>query len=122
MPTFNGVDIFGAAPEFRSVKNPGRWQFNAYPGVHGREGIFHGTDGGVTEVFGLLTAANVSALQTLEAGWRAYQAAGRTYTLVDNLGTSWPNVLLMEFEPLEEVKPYLAGVSRRYRAVFVHLN
>jgi hypothetical protein len=127
LPTFDGQEIFGYwFTTLKTRPHPARIQWNSYAGVNGREALICGSDGYVTEGEFLMIAPDLPTLATQEQVWWNYLAAGVATVLFDSLGTTWINVILTEFEPLDGPIPTwddLAnnwGVSRRYKATFEH--
>lgn len=122
MPAYyNGVNL-GLIFEMPVAANPKGRQINAYPGANGLEVIDHGSRGGSTFVSAALIGASTQQLRALEQQLRALQVDGGAYPLVDDLGTTWPGVILVQYQPTGRVfltvDNYLA---RRYRAEFLHV-
>jgi len=122
MPAFyNGVSL-GFVFEMQVMANPKGLQVNVYPGADGLEVIDQGSRGGTTTLRAALVAASPQALAAAEQSLRSLQVAGRAGTLVDDLGRSWPGVILRQYRPQGRVclavNNYLA---RKYDAEFLHV-
>lgn len=75
-----------------------------------------------TLIAGQLAAPTSLALATAEAVFRSHND-GQARTLTDNLGVTWPNVVLTLYRPLGRVRQTPAGIYyRAYRAEFLHLS
>lgn len=122
MATYNSVDL-GYIQSFTTAPNAHARQVTAYPGVNGLEILNLGSRGSTTSVSGAVSASSLanlsSALQTLGA----YVSDGGAYTLVDNLGTTWTNVVMMGFTPVGKVFVSTPGIyTIRYEAQFLHIG
>jgi hypothetical protein len=122
MASFNGTDlgfIFSMLPSGA----PYALQVNAYPGANGLEVLPQGTRGGSTSLHGGTIAANPAALAVAEQVLRTMQESGVAATLIDQLGTSWSNVIFLTFSPLGNVTPMAGGgYGRQYSAEFFHTS
>jgi hypothetical protein len=122
MASFGGVNIFGTAVSIVTADNPREKQINAYFGLSGLESLDGGLRGRVTHITGLLYGNSALLLAAVEAQFRSFND-GIARTLVDTLGTSWPNVRLESFQPQGRVRQSPSGVLfRAYQARFLHLE
>jgi hypothetical protein len=123
MPTFNGADM-QIVEEMQTYVLPKDRQLNAYPGVNGLESLDMGLRGGQTTARGVLGGTDLADLASVQGQFRALQADGGAYTLVDSNGTEWPDVILVMFRPTG--KRFLlagdAGICQRYEMEFLHLD
>jgi hypothetical protein len=123
--SFNGNSaIMGLVLEMHVIPYPVRHQLDSFGGITGRTAQWLGGDGGRTEAILLIVAVNAAARITLENAWRTYQQLGSTavYSLVDDEGTTWTNVFVAGFEPLEPPRYSPGqGASRLCRVTFEHL-
>lgn len=99
VPTYNGVAIFGHVDEMTTSVNPARWQLNAFPGVNGRQAIYHGSSGASTRVEGILTAASEAALIAAEVTLANLAAGGSLAVFIDRGSESYPNTFIATFRP-----------------------
>jgi hypothetical protein len=125
MASFNGVDL-GFIFFMNVAANPKAKQINAYAGANGLEVIDQGSRGGHTVVSGAIISRSAPGLAAAEQSLRALQVDGGAYALVDTLGTSWPGVILVEFQPEGRVNRIVGPfggffIGRRYRAEFLHV-
>lgn len=125
MASFNGVDL-GFIFEMSVAANPKGRQVNAYCGANGLEVIDQGSRGGTTAVSGAIISSSAPGLAAAEQSLRALQVNGGAYALVDTLGTTWPGVILVQYQPqgrvCRVVGPYgLYYIARRYSAEFLHV-
>ncbi len=96
-------------------------QVNAFFGVNGLETLDGGFRGRITKVHGVLSGQSAPILASAEGLFRTYND-GLARVLVDNLGTSWPNVRLDRFQPIGRVRQSADGTYfRAYQALFLHL-
>lgn len=122
MPSFAGANIFGTSVTMTTCDNPRAKQLNAYFGLSGLESLDGGSRGRTTNVSGLLYGESPAALAAVESQFRALND-GTSHTLVDTLGTVWPNVRLESFEPQGRVRRSPTGILfRAYSARFLHLQ
>ncbi len=123
MASFNGSDL-GFIFTMSTSAAPKALQINAYAGADGLEVIDLGSRGGRTVVEGGLIAPNPGDLAAIEGAFRTLQVNALTSTLVDDLGTPWPGVKLLLFEPRGRVCAMAdsAGFARKYHAEFLHLS
>lgn len=122
MASFDGSMIFGTAVSMVTADNLREKQLNAFFGLSGLESLDGGLRGRTTRATGLLYGASPALLAAAEASFRAFND-GQTYTLVDTLGATWPNVRLEMFEPLGRVRQSPQGILfRAYQARFLHLQ
>ena len=122
MATFNGIPIFGSAVEMLTVENPREEQLNAFFGLSGLESLDGGGRGGVTQVKGILGGLGAAGLGGAWSLFANFQD-GQSYTLVDTLGTAWPDVKLRTFRPTSRIRTTDAGfMFRSYEAEFFHLS
>lgn len=121
MASFNSTSL-GTVLVMNTARNPKQRQVNAYPGVDGLQLIDHGTRGAMTSCSGLLTGTGVGGLSTILDTFHGYQEAGGKATLVDKLGKSWTNVILVQFTPVGPCYPIQGGVlyCQQYEAQFLH--
>lgn len=122
MPSYGGVNIFGASVTMSTIDHPREKQINSFFGLSGLETLDGGSRGRFTEVGGLLYGPSASALAAVESAFRSYDD-GVARVLVDSLGSAWGNVVLQSFRPLGRVRQSPFGVYfRAYRARFLHLE
>jgi hypothetical protein len=122
MASFGRVNIFGTAVSIVTADNPREKQINAYFGLSGLESLDGGLRGRVTHITGLLYGNSALLLAAVEGQFRSFND-GIARTLVDTLGTSWPNVRLESFQPQGRVRQSPSGVLfRAYQARFLHLE
>ena len=122
MASFNGASL-GFIFAMSTAANPNDLQVNAYPGANGLEVLNMGARGGNTTVAGALGGATAQGLAAAEATFRSLQVSGGAYVLVDNLGTSWSNVILTEFRPVGRIYPAVGiGFVRKYEMLFFHVS
>src|ERR1700761_6415825 len=99
MPSYGGVNIFGAAVTMSTVDQPREKQINSFFGLSGLEALDGGSRGRFTEVSGLLYGSSAASLAAAESALRNYDD-GVPRLLVDNLGVGWGNVVFQTFRPL----------------------
>jgi hypothetical protein len=122
MPSYGGVNIFGASVTMSTVDSPREKQVNSFFGLSGLETLDGGSRGRVTEVGGILYGAGPAALAGAETTFRSFDD-GVSRVLVDSLGAAWGNVVLQSFRPMGRVRQSPFGVFfRAYRARFLHLE
>jgi hypothetical protein len=99
MSLFNGLDLFGSGPHAFVVHGLAqRHQTHEQPGADGVRLSVMGKTGRSIEQTGTLLADAVDAMQVqLDAIDGAM--TGQPAELIDHLGRSWPNVLMIEFKP-----------------------
>lgn len=119
MASFNGTDL-GIVETCITAQAPKERQVNAYPGVNGLQLIDHGTRGAVTSARGLFSASSRAALASVLNTFRGYHTAGGKATLVDTYGTSWSDVILVQFRPAGVIYTSPGGFCTRYEAEFLH--
>jgi hypothetical protein len=104
MSTYDGNDLFGSGPH--SIK-AGSWtrsqQRRGFAGVSGELVIDHGRRSRLLIHAGRLQAASPTHLESLIDAIEAYQD-GYAYSLVDNHGRHYTNVLLEQFEMATPVR------------------
>ncbi len=121
MASYGGVAIFGAAVSMTTSDNPRETQVNSFFGINGLETLDGGFRGRITKVHGVLFGQSSFLLASAEGLFRSYND-GIARTLVDNLGTVWPNVRLLTFQPQGRVRQSADGTFfRAYQAQFLHL-
>lgn len=122
MPTFNGVDIFGAGCSMATGDLGRDEQENSYCGLNGIESLDHGDRGLVTECSGVLYGATSGDLDSFEITFRSYRD-GNAYTLVDSYGDAWQNVKMASFRPSGRIRQDPGGYYyRQYSATFRHMT
>jgi hypothetical protein len=121
MATFNGVNL-GFVFEMNVAPNPKARQVNAYAGANGLEVIDQGSRGGTSYVEGALISASPNGLAAAEQSFRALQVDGRSYLLVDTLGTTWPGVTLIQFAPKGRVCRAIVPGGLLYYARCYHMD
>lgn len=125
MPSFNGVNFFGASVVMKTVINPRAKQTNEYAGLSGLEQLDQGLRGRYTTVEGRLIGATSSSadLGVLQNIWYSYYD-GNSYVLVDQFGRVWPDVKLEVFEPTGKVQRFASSgrYHQTYSARFEHLS
>jgi hypothetical protein len=113
--------MFGAAVSMTTSDNPRETQVNSYFGVNGLETLDGGFRGRITNVRGVLHGASATLLAAAEGLFRSYND-GVCRLLIDNLGTAWPNVRLLRFQPYGRARRSADGTFfRAYQAQFLHL-
>ncbi len=121
MPSYGGVGIFGAAVTMTTSDNPRETQVNSFFGINGLETLDGGFRGRITHVRGVLYGASALLLSSAEGLFRSYND-GAARLLVDNLGTVWPKVRLLRFQPYGRARQSADGTYfRAYQAQFLHL-
>lgn len=120
MASFDSNDL-GPAVEMRTTALPHALQIITYPGINGTGVNRCGSRGGMTEAIGVNYADTVADLATLENNFRQLQVNATSGTLVDTTGTSWTNVILIEFRPIDTID-FAAGFGyvRSYQMQFYH--
>lgn len=122
MPSFAGVNIFGASCRMATSNDERATQTNAYFGLQGVETIDGGFRSRTTVATGIIygntlgsLAANIETARALDDG--------QYRTLVDTAGTSWQDVRIrsLQFDQNGFAHSQL-GYCRRYQAVFAHLT
>ena len=122
MPSYGGVNIFGASVTMSTVDSPREKQINSFFGLSGLETLDGGSRGRVTEVGGILYGSGAALLAGAESTFRSFDD-GVSRVLVDSLGASWGNVVLQSFRPMGRVRQSPFGVFfRAYKARFLHLE
>lgn len=122
MASFNGVSIFGVAVTMTDIEEAAGYQEQGYPGLNGVEAIALGGRARRTQVTGILTAANNSALATLIAVYRAFEEAALPYTLVNTRGETSLYCVMQGFKTVDRIEPYTGGVAQKYQVSFRHLT
>jgi hypothetical protein len=102
MATFNGINLFGVATVVGESSLNRESQINAYPGVNGLEHLDGGTRGTPIRVGGWLVGTDATDLSNQKITFTSY-LNGLAYVLVDSLGATWPNVVLKQFAPANEI-------------------
>jgi hypothetical protein len=121
MASYGGMGIFGAAVSMTTSDNPRACQVNSFFGINGLETLDGGFRGRITRVRGVLYGQSALFLASAEGLVRSYND-GVARPLVDNLGTIWPNVRLLRFQPIGRVRQSSDGrFLRAYQALFLHL-
>ncbi len=121
MASYGGLGIFGAAVTMTTSDNPRETQVNSYFGINGIETLDGGFRGRITHARGVLFGASALLLATAEGRFRSYND-GITRLLIDNMGTAWPNVRLLRFQPQGRARQSADGTYfRAYQAQFLHL-
>jgi hypothetical protein len=122
MASFNGLDL-GLIFAMSTAANPKARQVNAYAGANGLEVLDHGSRGGSSAVEGALAGSTPAGLAAAEGTFRSLQIDGGGYVLVDTLGNSWFNVILVQFNPVGRVGIVAGGgYARRYAMEFLHVS
>ena len=121
MASYGGLGIFGAAVSMTTSDNPRESQVNSFFGINGLETLDGGFRGRITNVRGVLYGQSAGLLASAEGLIRTYND-GLARVLVDNLGTVWPNVRLLRFQPFGRIRQSADGTYfRAYEAQFLHL-
>ncbi len=116
--TYKGVDLFGPYVTTNHRPNPHACQVFEYWGQNGTKAHFGGGRGRVFTVSFTLEALSPAALRSLELAILAY-AGTPAGTLVDEYGSSWPNVIFKgEFGESGPMTFPAGGVAREYQATF----
>ena len=122
MASYGGVAIFGTSVSMTTSDYPRETQVNTFFGINGLESLDGGFRGRITNVHGVLYGPSSTLLAAAEGLFRSYND-GIIRTLVDNLGTTWPNARLLTFQPIGRAKQSADGTYfRAYRAQFLHLS
>jgi hypothetical protein len=122
MAYYGGVGIFGAGVTMTTSDNVRECQVNTFFGLDGLETLDGGFRGRLTRVQGVLSGQSALILASFEGLFRSYND-GLARVLVDNLGTAWPNVKLLKFQPIGRVRQSADGTFfRAYQALFLHLT
>jgi hypothetical protein len=121
MASYGGVGIFGTAVSMTTSDSPRACQVNSFFGINGLETLDGGFRGRITRVRGMLHGQSALFLASVEGSFRSYND-GVPRLLIDNLGTLWPNVRLLRFQPIGRVRQAADGsFFRTYQALFLHL-
>ena len=121
MASYGGVAIFGAAVVMTTSDNPREAQVNSFFGINGLESLDGGFRGRITKVQGVLYGQSSLILSSAEGLFRSYND-GVARMLVDTLGSIWPNVRLLTFQPTGRVGQSADGTYfRAYQAQFLHM-
>jgi hypothetical protein len=122
MASYGGVAIFGSSVSMTTSDYPRETQVNSFFGINGLESLDGGFRGRVTKAQGVLSGQSAIILASAEGLFRSYND-GVVRILVDNLGTVWPNVRLLTFQPLGRVRQSADGTYfRAYQAQFLHMT
>ncbi len=122
MASYAGLAIFGAGLTMTTSENPRECQVNSFFGINGLETLDGGFRGRITRVQGVLTGQSAGLLASAEGLFRSYND-GVARLLIDNLGTIWPNVKLLKFQPIGRIRQSSNGTYfRSYQALFLHLT
>jgi hypothetical protein len=98
-------------------------QVNEYPGIDGIEVLRMGARGFESEGHGAFVGATGSAINQQFAVMYAYHQDGGAYTLIDQTGVPWDNVLVLDFRPDGGFYPARGGgYARRWKAQFLHVQ
>jgi len=104
MVTFDNEALFGSGPcRFRIGPVRLRHAVQHPPGSHGARVDAQGTEARSITQTGVLIADDPAALRTLTDAIRE-KLDGLTHTLVDNLGRTWPDTVMIQFEAQEAVR------------------
>jgi hypothetical protein len=118
--SFNGTDL-GAGVVMRTAGMPTALQTFAYPGISGVGLTYNGSRGGRTSVYGVLYGSDLPGLFAWEDEFRQYQLNSAQGTLIDTVGFSWSDAVIMEYEPMDTIDPAPGvGYARAYRMEFFH--
>jgi hypothetical protein len=121
MASYGSVGIFGAGVSMTTSDNPRECQINTFFGLNGLESLDGGFRGRITRAHGVLYGESAIMLASAEGLFRSYND-GVARILVDNLGTAWPNVKSLKFQPFGRVRQSANGTFfRAYHALFLHL-
>lgn len=122
MPSFNAMDM-GPFVRMKTRANRPDLQLTSYPGVNGLAAMATGARGFTTECDFACIGSDAATLATVIGSFMAAQYNYVLGSLVDSLGTSWPNVLLVEFFPTDDVV-YVPGYGwgQEFHAEFLHLT
>lgn len=122
MASYGGMPIFGAAVTMTTADNPRECQVNSYFGIDGLETLDGGFRGRITRVRGVLHGASALLLASAEGLFRSYND-GLARLLIDSLGSAWPDVRLLRFQPQGQARRSSDGTYfRAYQAQFLHLS
>src|ERR1700754_450272 len=102
MPSFDSVDM-GPFVSMQTSAAPPQLQVNESPGVDGLEVLYQGSRGGTTTAHGACFADDLPGLAATEQQFRTLQVSGIVSDLVDTEGSTWPNVMLVQFRPVGEI-------------------
>jgi hypothetical protein len=121
MASYGGVGIFGSSVSMTTFDNPRECQLNSFFGLNGIESLDGGFRGRISSVHGILYGHSNLMLGSAEGLFRSYND-GLSRVLVDNLGTAWPNVKLLRFQPIGRIRQSSnATFFRAYQSLFLHL-
>jgi hypothetical protein len=122
MASYGSVGIFGTSASMTTSDNIRECQVNSFFGINGLETLDGGFRGRITRVRGMLAGESTLLLAAAEGLFRSYND-GVARVLVDNLGTAWPNVKLLRFQPFGRIRQSADGTFfRAYQALFFHLT
>lgn len=122
MATFDSVDL-GYIQFMVTSPNAHARQVTAYPGVNGIEVLNMGSRGSNTVLQAAVSSSSLAGVSTALQTLGAYVLDGGAYTLVDNMGTTWTNVIMVSFQPTGRVVRSLPGVyTIKYEAEFLHIG
>jgi len=122
MASYGGVGIFGVSVSMTTSDYPREAQLNSFFGINGIELLDGGFRGRITNAQGVLSGESALMLASAEGLFRSYND-GLSRTLVDNLGTAWPNVRLLRFQPSGRARQSADGTFfRAYQAQFLHMT
>ena len=120
MASFNAI-FLGFNFEMNTVAEPSALQFLEYPGINGVGVINHGSRGGLTLAEGALFGVDAASLAVAIHTFRSMQVAKVKAVLIDQYGTAWPAVRLLDFQPYGRNEVLVGGgFAKRYRAQFLH--
>jgi hypothetical protein len=117
--SYGGMLLFGSAVSIVHIPNSNAQQVNHFFGISGSVTLYGGARGRLFLVSGVLTADNLTDLNSVEATLLSY-ADGVARSLVDTRGRTWTNVIFRgEFRPARTgPMPTDNGLCLPYRAVF----
>jgi hypothetical protein len=123
MPTYDGVNCFGAAVHVQHIPNASAEQINSFFGVDGTVAVYGGSRGRVFHIEGVLFGGDLSELLAAEAFLLSY-ADGIGRVLVDDSGRVFGNVYYRgEYIPSPDGPKWTdQGVCLPYHAVFYGLT
>lgn len=123
MPTFNGVDIFGAASVFNHDERPNAEQVNHYPGVLGDERLDLGPTATFTTVRGVYAGAAPSDVGAAFTALASIKRPGAVGVLVDSEGVTWTDAILHTYRSTSRLVWAPGwGWTREYEMIFRHLG
>lgn len=121
-PLYDGLALFGPGAHVIGRANPVARVTRGFPGLRGLVTKTLGSRGARAEAWGVLVGPARVDQAAAEAALELYKLDGGAYPLLDSLGRTWPEMVLVDFEPIGEVYQDENGHAREYRAEFLGLT